>query len=29
LRRAQPFPAPQRELTGDRVDLTVPMFNLK
>ena len=30
LRRAQPFPAPPRELAGDRVDLTVPIrFNLK
>ena len=30
LRRAQPFPAPPRELAGDHVDLTVPIrFNLK
>ncbi|HVI65720.1 MAG TPA: TonB family protein [Bradyrhizobium sp.] len=30
LRRAQPFPAPPRELPGDRVDLTVPIrFNLR
>ncbi len=30
LRRAQPFPAPPRELPGGRVDLTVPIrFNLK
>jgi protein TonB len=30
LRRAQPFPAPPRELRGDHVDLTVPIrFNLK
>jgi protein TonB len=30
LRRAQPFPAPPRELPGERVDLTVPIrFNLK
>jgi protein TonB len=30
LRRAQPFPAPPRELPGDHVDLTVPIrFNLK
>jgi protein TonB len=30
LRRAQPFPAPPRELPGERVDLTVPIrFNLR
>jgi protein TonB len=30
LRRAQPFPAPPRELAGDHVDLTVAIrFNLK
>ena len=30
LRRAQPFPAPPRELPGEHVDLTVPIrFNLK
>jgi len=30
LRRAQPFPAPPRELAGDHIDLTVPIrFNLK
>ena len=30
LRRAQPFPAPPRELPGKRVDLTVPIrFNLR
>ena len=30
LRRAQPFPAPPRELPGDHVDLTVPIrFNLQ
>jgi hypothetical protein len=28
--RAQPFPAPPRELPGKRVDLTVPIrFNLR
>jgi protein TonB len=30
LRRAQPFPPPPPELSGSRVDLTVPIrFNLK
>jgi periplasmic protein TonB len=30
LRRAQPFPPPPPELSGQRVDLTVPIrFNLK
>ena len=30
LRRAQPFPAPPRELPGEHVDLTVPIrFNLR
>ena len=30
LRRAQPFPAPPRELPGVHVDLTVPIrFNLR
>jgi periplasmic protein TonB len=30
LRRAQPFPPPPPELTGDRVGVTVPIrFNLK
>jgi periplasmic protein TonB len=30
LHRAQPFPAPPRELPGERVDLTVPIrFNLR
>jgi protein TonB len=30
LRRAQPFPAPPRELQGEHIDLTVPIrFNLK
>jgi outer membrane biosynthesis protein TonB len=30
LRRAQPFPAPPPELSGQRIDLSVPIrFNLK
>lgn len=30
LRRAQPFPAPPRELPGKHVDLTVPIrFNIR
>ena len=30
LRRAQPFPKPPAELTGDRVDLMLPLrFNLR